>query len=63
MMRVGPRAAERYSGPAWFRKMDANRDGDVSRREYLGPPETFSRLDRDGNGLISVDEATGIDRE
>ncbi len=32
------RRADRPSaGPAWFRKMDRNRDGDVSRREFLGP--------------------------
>jgi Ca2+-binding EF-hand superfamily protein len=44
-------------GPEWFRKMDRNRDGDVSRREFLGSPATFKRLDADGDGLISAEEA------
>ncbi|HEX5705659.1 MAG TPA: hypothetical protein VFX96_00070, partial [Pyrinomonadaceae bacterium] len=28
-------------------------DGDVSRREFLGPPDAFRKLDRDGDGLIT----------
>ena len=44
-------------GPLWFRKMDRNGDGDVSRREFLGPPEAFKKLDLDGDGLISREEA------
>jgi hypothetical protein len=37
--------------------MDRNRDGDVSRREFLGPRDQFDRLDRDNDGLIDPDEA------
>jgi Ca2+-binding EF-hand superfamily protein len=44
-------------GPNWFRKMDRNRDGDISRREFLGPRAAFERLDADGDGLISAAEA------
>ena len=44
-------------GPVWFRKMDRNHDGDVSRREFLGPRNQFDRLDRDNDGLIGSDEA------
>jgi Ca2+-binding EF-hand superfamily protein len=44
-------------GPIWFRKMDRNHDGDVSRREFLGPRSQFDRLDRDKDGLIGPDEA------
>src|SRR5262249_21235043 len=38
----------RNRGPLWFRKMDRNGDGDVSPREFLGPPAMFRRLDADG---------------
>lgn len=50
------------SGPDWFMKMDRNRDGDVSRREFLGPPAIFRRLDTDGDGLISVAEAEAAEK-
>jgi Ca2+-binding EF-hand superfamily protein len=43
--------------PHWFRKMDRNRDGDVSRREFLGTKEEFDRIDANGDGLIDADEA------
>jgi Ca2+-binding EF-hand superfamily protein len=49
-------------GPAWFRKMDRNRDGDVSRKEWLGTIEQFRMIDRDGDGLISLEEAEHFDR-
>jgi Ca2+-binding EF-hand superfamily protein len=50
-------AAERTAGPGWFRKMDRNQDGDISRREFLGPRDAFERLDRDTDGLIDPQEA------
>ena len=37
--------------------MDRNRDGDVSRREFLGPLKTFDSLDVNHDGLISQAEA------
>jgi Ca2+-binding EF-hand superfamily protein len=45
------------AGPSWFRKMDRNKDGDVSRREFLGPRAAFEKLDRDHDGLIDAAEA------
>ncbi len=60
--RGGP-APERREGPLWFRKMDRNRDGDVSRREFLGSDEQFRKIDKDGDGLISVKEAEEYDAE
>ena len=35
----------------------SDRDGDVSRREFLGTREQFERLDGDHDGLIAPDEA------
>jgi hypothetical protein len=57
-----PRPPERTAGPRWFRKMDRNRDGDVSRREFLGTDEEFRGFDTDGDGLISVKEAERADK-
>ena len=48
---------EPAAGPPWFRKMDRNRDGDISRREFLGPRAAFERLDGDHDGLIDAGEA------
>jgi Ca2+-binding EF-hand superfamily protein len=50
-------------GPKWFQKMDRNRDGDISRKEWLGTEEEFRRIDTDGDGLISVEEAERNDKE
>jgi Ca2+-binding EF-hand superfamily protein len=53
--------AKKAAGPLWFRKMDTNGDGDVSRREWLGSEEDFRKIDTDGDGLISLEEAIKAD--
>ena len=55
-------AIDARRGPAWFRAMDRNGDGDVSRREFTGPPEVFDRLDLDKDGLLSAEEAEAARR-
>ena len=47
----------RLRGPTWFRKMDRNADGDISRAEFLGTGEQFRKLDLDGDALIGIAEA------
>lgn len=46
------------SGPSWYRAMDLNRDGDLSRREFLGTSDQFDQLDRDQDGFVSAAEAS-----
>jgi Ca2+-binding EF-hand superfamily protein len=58
---VPPTARVPTAGPLWFRKMDRNGDGFVSRREFLGSDELFKKIDADGDGLISVEEAIKAD--
>jgi Ca2+-binding EF-hand superfamily protein len=55
-----PRA---QTGPLWFQKMDRNRDGYVSRREFLGTDEQFRKLDLDGDGFISLEEAEAAEKK
>ncbi|HVW36841.1 MAG TPA: hypothetical protein VHB99_06035, partial [Pirellulales bacterium] len=43
-------------GPGWFQKMDRNDDGELSPREFLGPPDAFKRLDKDKNGVLDPAE-------
>jgi len=54
-------AIDARRGPAWFRAMDRNSDGDVSRREFTGPADVFDKLDLDKDGLLSAEEAEKAD--
>ncbi|MGC3966531.1 MAG: hypothetical protein QM775_03935 [Pirellulales bacterium] len=46
--------------PRWFAAMDRNADGDVAAAEFLGAVEQFQKLDRDGDGLLSPQEAVNV---
>jgi hypothetical protein len=52
-----PTAGSATKIPPWFADMDRNRDGDLSRTEFLGTSEQFKELDRDQDGLIGSQEA------
>jgi hypothetical protein len=43
--------------PRWFTSMDANADGAISSREFLGPRDKFISLDTSGDGLVDAAEA------
>lgn len=43
--------------PSWFDRMDRNRDGEVTIREFTGPLSRFGRLDLNGDDTISRIEA------
>jgi Ca2+-binding EF-hand superfamily protein len=57
------RVAVPQKGPLWFRKMDRNGDGDVSRSEFVGTREEFDKIDTDHDGLISLEEAEAYDKK
>ncbi|QDU11075.1 EF-hand domain-containing protein [Gimesia aquarii] len=55
------RAVQRTSsGPRWFQRMDRNRDGDISPREFLFDPSLFIKLDTNHDSLISPAEAEAL---
>lgn len=51
------------TGPRWFRRMDANGDGDVSLREFLGSAEQFKQLDANGDKILDPQEVAGLSTE
>ena len=46
------------AAPVWFLGMDKNKDGDVSRDEFLGTDEQFQKLDTNADDWISGEEAS-----
>lgn len=47
--------------PDWFRNLDRNADGQLSRKELIGTDAQFRRIDADGSGAISPTEARAAD--
>ncbi|HVK17320.1 MAG TPA: hypothetical protein VM533_10255 [Fimbriiglobus sp.] len=60
---MGQSTPAQQTGPLWFRKMDRNTDGDVSRGEFLGDAADFAMLDTDGDGLISPAEVEAYEKK
>jgi Ca2+-binding EF-hand superfamily protein len=52
-----PTKTPKVDAPNWFTQMDANRDGDISPREFTLKREIFKELDADNDGLVSPQEA------
>jgi hypothetical protein len=47
--------------PEWFIDADFNRDGEISRGEFLGTAGQFTDIDRSQDGFIDAAEATALD--
>lgn len=48
--------AKPASVPDWFTGMDTNRDGSLSRDEFLGSTDQFNTYDQDHDGLVTASE-------
>ncbi|WP_298867303.1 EF-hand domain-containing protein [uncultured Gimesia sp.] len=51
------------AGPRWFQRMDRNRDGDISPREFLFDPSIFTKIDLNQDQLISPEEADAVEKQ
>jgi hypothetical protein len=60
LQRAGSLESPSASAPEWFVGMDENKDGDLSRSEFLGSDEQFVELDSNKDSLIDVNEALSL---
>lgn len=51
------------TGPRWFQRMDRNRDGDISPREFLFDASVFAKFDLNQDQLISPEEAETVEKQ
>ena len=61
--RSAPNQVSMDKMPNWFVRLDRNRDGDVSKNEFIGPVRIFQSMDTDQDGLIGSDEALSAAQE
>lgn len=47
--------------PDWFRNMDRDTDGMLSRKEFVGTDGQFGKMDVDRDGVVSLAEARAAD--
>ena len=45
------------AAPTWFRKLDRNNDGELTRREFPGTLGEFQKSDRNSDGVVDAAEA------
>jgi Ca2+-binding EF-hand superfamily protein len=60
---VNPFTKPAVAGPEWFVRMDRNKDGDLTRKEFPGTDEQFTQLNADGDEFVSAEEALDYDRK
>ncbi|MBI1246703.1 hypothetical protein GC197_02520 [bacterium] len=60
---TSPIGSVERKGPDWFLLMDRNQDGHVSVTEFVGGPEAFRSLDRDGDQRITVNEVENLSQQ
>lgn len=58
-----PAPGSKVSPPDWFVRIDVNKDGDLTIKEFLGTREQFAEFDKDMDGLLSVAEAVAKEEE
>lgn len=61
--RVEEDLEERFPGYAVFIRLDDNRDGRISRREWSEGDDLFDKLDKNNDGYISRSEYARIEEE
>lgn len=57
MRSIGDSASALLAAPTWFRKLDRNGDGELTRREFPGTIAEFQEIDQNSDGVVDTAEA------